>query len=526
MADLKKEVSRRRTFAIISHPDAGKTTITEKILWHGGVIREAGEVKGKAGSKAAASDWMKLERERGISVTSSVMQFHYEGLRINLVDTPGHQDFGEDTYRTLMAVDSAAMLLDAAKGVEPQTRKLYEVCRLRRMPIFTFANKMDREGLSPFDLIDDVEDTLRISCFPVTWPIGIGATFKGLYHRLERKLLLYSRASNQVREMEVESWTDPAIAEVVGSSLFETLGEEMELLEGVLPPFEPERFQRGEISPMLFGSAKFNWGVDTLLRLFEQHAPSPQPRISSNGDVSPTDGSFSGFVFKIQANMDPRHRDRIAFIRVCSGEFRRGMKARHMRLGREVRLAYANQFMAQSRETLDVAYAGDIIGVGDPGNFQIGDTVSNGKGFRFLNIPRFSPENFARVTIQDALKKKQLLKGVRQLVDEGAIQMFCDPIVGWQNPILGVVGELQFDVLLYRLKDEYGLEARLERLPFSLARWPKTRQGQPIEGPLQGGVDLYQDLNGRPVVLLKRDWNLEWAQDKNPDVVFHITSGD
>jgi peptide chain release factor 3 len=526
MSTLKSEIQRRRTFAIISHPDAGKTTITEKILWHGGVIQVAGEVRGKAGTKAATSDWMKMEQERGVSITSSVMQFDYEGLRVNLLDTPGHKDFGEDTYRTLIAVDCAAMLMDAAKGVEAQTRKLFDVCKLRKLPIFTFANKMDREGKSPLELIDDVEKTLGMICYPVTWPIGIGEQFRGLYHRLEDRLYLYKRGTVEPTTIDVKSWSDPVIREHVGERLFDVLQEEMELLQGVVGDFDEESFLKGELSPMTFGSAKHNWGVDIFLRLFTKRAPPPQPRSLTTGEsISPYDSEFSGFVFKIQANMDKRHRDRVAFIRVCSGQFDRGMKVQHQRLGRELRLNYANQFVAQERETIETAVAGDIVGLNDMGNFQIGDTITASKKWQFGGIPRFSPEHFGRVVIKEAMKKRQLEKGVRQLVDEGTIQYFYDPIVGHQDPILGVVGILQFDVLMYRLKDEYGLDARLEMLPFKLARWPFDQVGQPLKTPLKGSRSkTYFDINDKAVILLEKEWDLRWILEDNPDVDFRATN--
>lgn len=521
MSSLEAEIKRRRTFAIISHPDAGKTTITEKILYHGGVIRQAGEVKGKAGSKKATSDWMKMEQERGVSITSSVMQFDYAGLRVNLLDTPGHKDFSEDTYRTLVAADCCAMLIDSAKGVESQTKKLYEVCKLKKLPIFTFSNKVDREGKSPLEIIDDVENTLGISCYPVTWPIGMGGMFRGLFHRLNNKVYLYTKGVEAPEIHSVENFKDKKITELVGEELHATLIEELELLEGLIVDFDLEFFLEGEISPLSFGSAKYNWGIDLFLDLFAKYAPEPQSWKCGDKVVNPTD-AFSGFVFKIQANMDKRHRDRMTFLRICSGKFERGMKAHHSRLGRELKLSYANQFLAQDRETVDAAYAGDIVGVNDSGNFQIGDTISVKSGLKFSSIPRFSPEYFARVTIKDSLKRKQLEKGVQQLVDEGFIQLFSDPKIGWQDSILGVVGVLQLEVLQYRLKDEYGVESKIERMPFGLARWPK-KDGKPL-ATLKGGIKVYQDLNEQPVVLLEREWNLNWLQKENPNVEFSINS--
>lgn len=516
------EIRKRRTFAIISHPDAGKTTITEKILYHGRVIQEAGEVKGKSGSKAATSDWMKLEQQRGVSITSSVMQFDYEGLRVNLLDTPGHKDFSEDTYRTLTAADCAAMLIDAAKGVEAQTRKLYEVCRLRKMPIFTFANKMDREGKSPLDLIDDVENTLRMECFPVTWPIGMGDRFRGLYHRLEKSLYLYNKDSEIPTILPLDRIEEANIDEEV----LEEFQDELELLDGLIGELDVEAFLSGKVSPLTFGSAKYNWGVDVFLKLFTEHAPPPQPRPTKSGEiVNPSDNYFSGFVFKIQANMDKNHRDRSAFIRICSGKFERGMKVAHQRLGRDVRLAYANQFIAQERETVDIAYAGDIVGINDTGNFQIADTVTSGPKLEFSGIPRFAPEHFGRMVTTDAMKRKQLEKGLRQLVDEGSIQMFCDPNIGWQDPILGVVGVLQFEVLIFRLEDEYKIDAKLETLSFTSARWPFGQDGKQLK-KLDGNVKVYHDINENSVILLQGDWDLNWAIKHNPDAEFRINSGE
>lgn len=520
---FETEVARRRTFAIISHPDAGKTTITEKILWLGGVIREAGAVHGKAGTKAATSDWMKMEQERGVSITSSVMQFDFKGLRVNLLDTPGHKDFGEDTYRTLIAADSAAMLIDAAKGVEAQTRKLYEVCRMRRIPIFTFANKMDREGKDPLALIDDVESTLGIKCYPVTWPLGMGDRFKGLYHRLRKEMLLYERGRVEAEVVKVSGWSDPKIEERIGSEFFNQLQEEMELLEVAIGDFNQQEFLDGQVSPMTFGSAKNNWGVDIFLELFADYSPSPGNRNTTAGAVSPVDKNFSGFVFKIQANMDRKHRDRVAFIRICSGQFERGMKVYLPRVDREIRLAYANQFLARERETVDEAYAGDIVGIIDTGYFQIGDALTVGKKLQFDPIPRFSPEIFGRLAIKDPLKRKTLQKGVQQLAEEGTIQLLYDAAIGKQDPIVGVVGELQFDVLLFRLNDEYQLDVRLDRLPYTAARWPVTKAGTPPTAPIQGGARIFYDDRERPVILLEKEWDLNWLKKENPELEFRIT---
>ncbi len=527
--DFIKETQRRRTFAIISHPDAGKTTITEKILFQGGVIREAGEVKGKSGTKAATSDWMTMEKERGVSITSSVMQFDFQGLRVNLLDTPGHKDFGEDTYRTLIAADSAAMLIDAAKGVENQTRKLYEVCKLRKMPIFTFANKMDREGKEALEIVDDVESTLGITCFPVTWPIGMGDLFAGLYHRIENKVYHFTKGQEAPEVIEVSSWQDPKIKELCREPfVYDKFLEEMELLEVALAPFDEQEFLEGKISPMSFGSAKFNWGVDIFLKLFAKYAPGPAPRKTRSEEiVEPTLKKFSGFVFKIQANMDRKHRDRVAFVRVCSGQFLRGMKVSHVRLGRDIRLSYANQFMAQDRATVEEAFPGDIVGVTDTGNFQIGDTITGGQKWMFPDMPRFSPEVFAKLNIKDPLKRKQMQKAVLQLGEEGTVQIFVDPFVGIQDPVIGVVGELQFDVLLYRLNDEYGLNVKLEKQPFSVARWvvSKNKEQPTAVGKTIKGGTLYKDISDNPVVLLNREWDLRWLEKENPELEFKSTAG-
>jgi peptide chain release factor 3 len=518
----QKEVQRRRTFAIISHPDAGKTTLTEKLLYHGGVIHETGEVKGKRGSKAVTSDWMELERTKGISITSSVMTFDFEGLRVNLLDTPGHKDFSEDTYRVLMAVDSACMLIDVAKGVEERTKKLYEVCRYRHVPIFTFVNKLDREGKDPLTLIDEIEKTLNMQCYPVTWPLGIGQRFRGIYNRISKEVLLYDqRREND--EMIVKPFSgpdDPILFEALDRESAEQVRDELELIESALPPFDVGAFLAGELSPVTFGSAKQNFGVDTFLQFFTQYAPGPQPRKTKDGkSVEPTDDNFSAFVFKIQANMDRHHRDRVAFMRICSGKFDRGMKIHHSRLERELRLAYSNQFVAADRETVDQAFAGDIIGVNDTGNFAIGDAVSSAGKIQFEDIPKFAPELFTRLSVSDAMKRSKLQLALKHLAEEGAIQLFIDPIVGHQDPIIGAVGELQFEVLSHRLQDEYNLDVRLNRLPFSVARWPRGADGKAVEN-LKGDFTIYRDAIDQPVILLNQEWDLNWVKRENPDVEF------
>lgn len=523
----QKEILRRRTFAIISHPDAGKTTLTEKLLFHGGVIHQTGEVKGKAGSKAVTSDWMELERQKGISITSSVMTFDYKDLRVNLLDTPGHKDFSEDTYRVLMAVDSACMLIDVAKGVEERTKKLYEVCRYRQIPIFTFVNKLDREGKDPLTLIDEIEKTLGMQCYPVTWPLGIGDRFKGIYNRITKEIMIYDQRREDVLEATVIPF-DPAtqgdlLNQYLDDYSAQQVRDELDLIEGALPPFDLQAFLNGEISPVTFGSAKQNFGVDIFLNFFTQYAPAPQPRpLREGGELDPLDAKFTGFVFKIQANMDRRHRDRIAFLRICSGKFERGMKVQHARLGRELRLAYSNQFVASDRETVDEAFAGDIVGVNDTGNFSIGDCVSSQGTVLFEEIPKFAPELFAKLSVRDALKRIKMQEAVKHIAEEGAIQIIIDPIVGTQDPIVGAVGELQFEVLIHRLQDEYGLEVKLNRLPYSVARWPRTADGKPVF-ELKGNFSLYRDSSDQPVLLLGQEWDLNWAKRENPDIEFHTS---
>jgi len=517
------EIQRRRTFAIISHPDAGKTTLTEKLLYHGGVIHKTGEVKGKAGTKAVTSDWMELERQKGISITSSVMTFDYSGLRVNLLDTPGHKDFSEDTYRVLMAVDSACMLIDVAKGVEDRTKKLYEVCRLRNVPIFTFVNKLDREGKAPLELIDEIETTLKMQCYPLTWPIGIGDRFRGIYNRLTKEVMLYDQRRESVGEIQVipvSAYNSPEWKGKVRDDIYDQVLEELDLVEGVLPPFDVQEFLSGKISPVTFGSAKQNFGVDVFLKFFTQFAPGCQGRRTKQGtEINPLDSNFTGFVFKIQANMDRKHRDRVAFLRICSGKFERGMKIKHSRHDKEIRLAYSNQFVAADRETVDTAYAGDIVGVNDTGNFAIGDSVASETKVQFEDIPKFAPELFARMSVPDAMKRRKMQEALTHLSEEGAIQLFIDPHVGAQDPIIGVVGELQFEVLVHRMQDEYNLEARLTRLPYTVARWPRGKDGKAID-LLKGNFTIYRDLIEQPVILLNELWDLNWAQKENPDIEF------
>lgn len=519
---LTKEAGRRKTFAIISHPDAGKTTMTEKLLLYGGAIRLAGTVKGRKAQKHAVSDWMEIEKQRGISVTSSVMNFDYEGYRINILDTPGHQDFSEDTYRTLVAADSAVMLIDGAKGVEAQTEKLFHVCAMRGIPIFTFVNKLDRFCKNPLELMKEIEDTLGIRSYPMNWPIGVEGNFKGIYNRRLSRIELFE--AQQHGQSVVASKTgdvdDPAFKELLGEDLHEQLKQDIELLDIAGEEYSLERVLSGELTPMFFGSAMTNFGVQPFLEEFVQIAPSPGIRKTSESEVKPDDEAFSGFVFKIQANMDPAHRDRIAFIRICSGQFSKGIAVQHVRAGKTVRLAQPQQFFAQERKVVEEAYAGDIIGVFDPGIFHIGDTLCESKPlFRFDNIPMFPAEHFARVYTRDAMKRKQFLKGIQQISEEGAIQIFKQPDSGTETLIIGVVGVLQFEVLEYRMKNEYGADITVEGVPFAFARW--VLEGK-ITREMLGYSDnalLLEDAYGRPVVLFRDQWSQARMQEKNKELV-------
>ena len=523
MADLKQEIQRRRTFAIISHPDAGKTTLTEKFLLYGGAIAMAGAVKGKKAARHAVSDWMEIEKQRGISVTSSAMQFCYNGFCINILDTPGHQDFSEDTYRTLMAADSAVMVIDAAKGVEPQTRKLFKVCVMRDIPIFTFVNKMDREARNPFDLMEEIEQELGIGTYPVNWPIGCGKAFKGVYDRGKKEIISFEEsglASNAQKVKATQlSLGDPRLDQVLGQELHQTLADDIELLDGASYEFDLDKVRHGKLSPVFFGSALTNFGVEPFLEEFLQMTTAPLARRSDQGIVDPFSPDFSAFVFKIQANMNKAHRDRIAFIRICSGRFEKGMEVYHVQGGKKVKLAQPQQLMAQEREMVEEAYAGDIIGVFDPGIFSIGDTLCGGSGrFAFEGIPTFAPEHFARVRQVDTLKRKQFAKGVTQIAQEGAIQMFHEPDSGMEEIIVGVVGVLQFEVLEYRLKNEYNVEIRREDLPYQYLRWIDNDE-EDFDAKklvLSSDTKIVQDFKNRQLLLFTSAWNITWATDKNP----------
>ncbi len=518
MSDLEKEIEKRRTFAIISHPDAGKTTLTEKFLLYGGAINLAGSVKGKATARHAVSDWMEIEKERGISVTSSVLQFNYGGYCINILDTPGHQDFSEDTYRTLMAADSAVMVIDGSKGVEAQTRKLFKVCVMRHIPIFTFINKMDRDANDTFELLDEIEKELGIATCPVNWPIGSGKNFKGVYDRNEKKVMTFADTLKGTKEgIEKDiPLGDPALALEIGQGNLETLLEEIELLDGASAEFDQELVSKGELSPVFFGSALTNFGVETFLQHFLQMTTPPLPRNADIGQVDPFSHDFSAFVFKIQANMNKAHRDRIAFMRICSGKFEAGMEVTHIQGDKKMRLSQPQQMMAQERKIIEEAYAGDIIGVFDPGIFSIGDTITNAsKKFAFEGIPTFAPEHFARVRQVDTMKRKQFVKGITQIAQEGAIQIFQEYNTGMEEIIVGVVGVLQFDVLKYRLENEYNVDIRLDTLPYEHIRWIENEEIDMDK--LTGTSDMkkIQDLKGNPLLLFVNSWSVGMTLDRN-----------
>ena len=522
MSEYINEIERRRTFAIISHPDAGKTTLTEKLLLYGGAIRMAGSVKARKAAKHAVSDWMEIEKQRGISVTSSVMQFGYEGYCINILDTPGHQDFSEDTYRTLMAADSAVMVIDAAKGIEAQTRKLFHVCSLRGIPIFTFVNKMDRESKDPFELMQQIEDELGIKSYPVNWPIGSGKEFKGVYERNNKTIQVFNGGNHGQTEVEtVEGSTeDMVFRDLLGDTLHEKLIEDIELLDVAGDEFDLEKVREGELTPVFFGSALTNFGVEPFLKQFLKLTPPPLARTSDNGEIDVFDKKFSAFVFKIQANMNKAHRDRIAFMRICSGEFNKGMEVNHVQAGTKVRLTQPQQFLAQDREIIDKAYAGDIIGIFDPGIFNIGDTLceSNEK-FKFEGIPTFAPEHFARVRTVDTMKRKQFIKGITQISEEGAIQVFKEINIGIEELIVGVVGVLQFEVLEYRLKNEYNVDIKMDRLAYRNIRWIENNDIDVKKLVLTSDSKLVKDLDDRNLILFQSDWAISWALDHNKGLV-------
>ena len=521
MPTLREEINRRRTFAIISHPDAGKTTLTEKFLLYGGAIAQAGAVKGKKNSRAAVSDWMEIEKQRGISVTSSVMQFQWGGCCINILDTPGHQDFSEDTYRTLMAADSAVMVIDGAKGVEPQTRKLFKVCAMRHIPIFTFINKMDRETRDPFELLDEVERELGIETYAMNWPIGSGKDFQGVYDRENSRLLFFSGVSgkNRAEKTEVDLY-DSKVAELLDSeSKHQQLIDDVELLSaGREMDFEEVR--KGNLSPVFFGSALTNFGVEPFLEAFLKLTPPPLSRTADCGTVDAFSPDFSAFVFKIQANMNKAHRDRLAFMRICSGKFQRDTEYYHMQGGRKMRLSQPQQLMAAEREIVDEAYAGDVIGVFDPGIFSIGDTITvPGKKFLYSGIPTFAPEHFCRVSAKDSMKRKQFVKGTEQIAQEGAIQIFKVPNSGMEEVIVGVVGTLQLDVFQYRMKNEYGVDLRMEMLPYEEIRMIESAACDLSDLNLGSDAELLEDYKGNNLLVFSSFWAIDFTCRRNPGLV-------
>ncbi|MEO0988943.1 MAG: peptide chain release factor 3 [Cyanobacteria bacterium J06639_14] len=523
---MQSEVERRRNFAIISHPDAGKTTLTEKLLLYGGAIHEAGAVKARRAQRHATSDWMEMEQQRGISITSTVLQFDYHDRRINLLDTPGHQDFSEDTYRTLAAADNAVMLEDAAKGLEPQTRKLFEVCRMRSIPIFTFFNKMDRPAREPLELLDEIEQELGLQTYAVNWPIGMGEFFRGVFDRRTRKFHLFERTAHGSKEAAVTivDLGDPKIEELIDQDLYYQFKEELEMIEELGSALDLDAIHAGQLTPVFFGSAMTNFGVELFLEAFLDYALKPSPRTSTIGEVEPTKEDFSGFVFKLQANMDPKHRDRVAFIRVCSGKFEKDMVVNHARLGKNVRLSHPQKLFAQGRESLDEAFPGDVIGLNNPGVFAIGDTIYQGKKLEYEGIPCFSPELFAYLKNPNPSKFKQFHKGVTELREEGAVQIMFSADESKRDPILAAVGQLQFEVVQFRLQNEYNVETRLDPLPYSVARW------------VEGGWDALEEVGrlfntvtvkdswGRPVLLFRNEWNVHQVEGEHPKLKLRKTA--
>jgi len=519
-AELGQAVDLRRNFAIISHPDAGKTTLTEKLLLYGGAIHEAGAVKARRAQRKATSDWMAMEQQRGISITSTVLQFAYQNCQINLLDTPGHQDFSEDTYRTLAAADNAVMLIDVAKGLEPQTRKLFEVCKLRGIPIFTFVNKLDRPGREPLDLLDEIEQELKLQTYAVNWPIGIGDRFKGVFDRQQHQIHLFERSAHGSREAldTVVEVGDVRIEELLDEELYYQLKNDLELLDGVGPELDLELVHAGKMTPVFFGSAMTNFGVELFLKCFLEYALKPGIHQSSLGEVPPTYPDFSGFVFKLQANMDPKHRDRVAFVRICTGKFEKDMTVNHARTGKAVRLSRPQKLFAQERESIDVAYPGDVIGLNNPGVFAIGDTIYTGQKLEYEGIPYFSPELFATLRNPNPSKFKQFQKGVEELREEGAVQIMYSIDEAKRDPILAAVGQLQFEVVQFRLQNEYGVETLLEVLPYSVARWVTGGwEALQLVGRLFNTTTV-KDNMGRPVLLFRNEWNCQQLAGDHPEL--------
>jgi peptide chain release factor 3 len=515
--ELVAEVEKRRNFAIISHPDAGKTTLTEKLLLYGGAIHEAGAVKARRAQRHATSDWMAMEQQRGISITSTVLQFEYSNCWINLLDTPGHQDFSEDTYRTLAAADNAVMLEDAAKGLEPQTRKLFEVCRMRAIPIFTFFNKLDRPGRDPFELLDEIEQELGLQTYAVNWPIGMGDRFKGVFDRRQRQIHLFERSAHGRRAASDTTIDlgDPRIEDLLEQDLYYKLKEDLEVLDAAGAEFDLDKVHQGQLTPVFFGSAMTNFGVKLFLESFLDYALRPSARRSTLGTVAPTDPEFSGFVFKLQANMDPKHRDRIAFIRICSGRFEKDMTVNHVRSGKTIRLSHPQRLFGQERESLTEAYAGDVIGLNNPGVFAIGDTIYNGKKLEFDGIPMFSPELFAYLKNPNPSKFKQFRKGVNELREEGAVQIMYSVDEAKRDPILAAVGQLQFEVVQFRLLSEYGVETRLDPLPFTVARWVGGGWDALEKVGRLFNTATVKDSWGRPVLLFRNEWNCQQVEGEH-----------
>ena len=524
MATLQEEISKRRTFAIISHPDAGKTTLTEKLLLFGGAIHVAGVVKSNKIKKTAASDWMEIEKQRGISVATSVMGFNYGDYKINILDTPGHQDFAEDTYRTLTAVDSVIIVVDVAKGVEMQTRKLMEVCRMRNTPVIIFVNKLDREGRDPFDILDELEAELKISVRPLSWPINIGAKFKGVYNIYENTLDLFTPNKQKVTErVEIDDVNSSIVDENIGEDDAQKLRDDLELINGVYPDFNTEDYLKGEIAPVFFGSALNTFGVKELLDCFVKIAPSPKPVQSLERTINPDEPEFSGFVFKIHANMDPNHRSCIAFVKVCSGKFERNMNYKHIRSGKMMRFSAPTAFMAQKKSVVDEAYPGDIVGLPDTGNFKIGDTLTSGEEIHFKGLPSFSPEMFKYIENTDPMKTKQLNKGIEQLMDEGVAQLFTNQFNG--RKLIGTVGQLQFEVIQYRLLHEYGAQCRWEPISLYKACWIESDDADALEAFKKRKYQfMATDREGRDVFLADSTYVLQMAQTAFPKIRFHFTS--
>ena len=514
-----REVDKRRNFAIISHPDAGKTTLTEKLLLYGGAIQQAGAVKARGNQRKATSDWMELEKQRGISITSTVLQFEYEKSVVNLLDTPGHQDFSEDTYRTLAAADNAVMLEDAAKGLEPQTRKLFEVCKMRKIPIFTFINKMDRPGREPLSLLDEIESELGLTTLPINWPIGGGGEFRGVIDRFNNEVILFDKAQRGQQSFEQRiNLNDKELCELVEEDLLNNALEELELLNEAGAEFNQEEIFSGKLTPVFFGSAMTNFGVRPFLDSFLKLAQKPSPRNSNKGNVDPTTNEFSGFIFKLQANMDPKHRDRVAFIRVCSGRFEKDMSVKHSRTGKVIRLSRPQKIFGQEREVVDDAYAGDVIGLNNPGMFSIGDTLYTGSHLEYEGIPSFSPEIFSWLRNPNPSAFKNFRKGVNELREEGAVQILYDVDESKRDPILAAVGQLQLEVVQHRLKNEYGVDSNLEPMPYQLARWINDGWNEIEKIGRIFNCKILKDCWNRPVILFRNEWNLNQVLDDHPNL--------